>query len=377
MKKFLLALTLSLGLLFPAVCFGAAATMYVTVAGDGDKDGTSWANAFDLANWETDCEGSAEAGDIYYVAGGTYTLTDNFSCQNDGTAALPIKVIGVTSGTTAEPPTVSDWAYGANRPLIAAGANALSWDDYWIAYNFQVTTTHSNGFELGSYSTGYNNYVYNSSETAGRYAIRQYNFGGAFYFCEGKSTSGIGIGAQNGEPVAFSYAHDSTDCYKSGSLFLISSVADTCTDGVDLVSQDGNSLINNVIYGCTNGINATDSAFNSFINNIIDGNTNGAVWSTANELTNFWDYNIWNNTTDVSNVTKGVHDITGDPGLTAPADGDFTLSSSGSNAIAAAMQLNTNVGVTGAYKVNIGVDQDDNTAAGGGSGGPGWVSMSQ
>ena len=98
-------------LLIPKLCFGVAATMYVTVAGAGTKAGTSWANAFGYAEWETDYEGSAEPGDIYYVEDGTYTLTSDFSTARDGTVDSYIKVIGVATGTTNEPPVSSDWGF--------------------------------------------------------------------------------------------------------------------------------------------------------------------------------------------------------------------------------------------------------------------------
>ena len=73
----------------------AAATMYVTVAGAGDKSGSTWGNAMGLGEWETDVEATAEAGDIYYLEAGTYTLTNAFSTALDGTDVAPIKIIGV------------------------------------------------------------------------------------------------------------------------------------------------------------------------------------------------------------------------------------------------------------------------------------------
>jgi hypothetical protein len=57
-----------------------------------------------------------------------------------------------------------------------------------------------------------------------------------------------------------------------------------------------------------------------------------------------WDHNCWNNTTDVSNVTKGPHDITADPKLKDPANDDFTLKG-GSPCYAAGMSLTSAVGL--------------------------------
>ena len=126
----------------------AAATMYVTAAGAGGTDGTDWANAMNLAAWSSDAISSAEAGDIYYVQGGqTYTLAANWIAANDGLVTSPITIIGVNSGTSAEPPTFSDWAIDdASRPIIAAGASDFIFDNYWKFKNLSVTTTDSNGF---------------------------------------------------------------------------------------------------------------------------------------------------------------------------------------------------------------------------------------
>ena len=109
----------------------AAEEMYVTVAGAGDNSGDSWANAMALSDFETDLEGSAEAGDIYYVKEGTYTLTSDLDWSSqDGSYTNPIIIIGVKTETTHEPPEFSDWASGDDRPLIAQGGYALTTGDY-------------------------------------------------------------------------------------------------------------------------------------------------------------------------------------------------------------------------------------------------------
>jgi len=52
----------------------AATDMYVTTSGAGTKSGLSWANAFSLAEFETDIEGSVEAGDRYFFQEGLLCL---------------------------------------------------------------------------------------------------------------------------------------------------------------------------------------------------------------------------------------------------------------------------------------------------------------
>ena len=365
MKKLIIALVISF--LFPSVCFGAASTMYVTVAGAGVKDGTDWSKAFGLAEWESDCEANAETGDIYYVEAGTYTLTQDFACGNNAATTDAIKVIGVASGTTAEPPTLSDWADADNRPLIAASSYTFNLTgDYWWMMNLRGTSTDNEGLKIGDRGVMYNVKCLNSSGTSGRAGLAAYSYQAYFIAVEGISTAGDGI-VMNYGTIVNSYAHDSTDCIQSGNkVDVINSVMDTCTNGFNMSSDSGMLISNNTIYNCTNGFSASTSNNNIFINNIITENTNGAVWGTA-ENANFWDFNIWNNDDDVTNVTQGLNAITGDPSLTEPENGDFTLSSSSSNATDSGNKLTTNQGVATDHVMNIGADQDDNAAGGGGS----------
>ena len=102
----------------------AGSTHYVTQAGAGAKDGLAWASAFSVDEWEDELLNNAEADDIFYVLSGTYTLTQamDFSAKV-GTAANPIQIIGVDN--EAAPVTSADWAYGTDRPLIAAAANTF------------------------------------------------------------------------------------------------------------------------------------------------------------------------------------------------------------------------------------------------------------
>ena len=136
----------------------AAATMYVTVAGADDKSGGTWATAMGYAEWETDLEGASEAGDIYYVAGGTYNLTSSLDFNaRAGTSLAPICIIGVNSGTTNEPPVYSDWAMGDNRPLLVGGSYYCMYSgNYSKVFNLRGTATGSYGFLNKGYSVFYN-----------------------------------------------------------------------------------------------------------------------------------------------------------------------------------------------------------------------------
>jgi hypothetical protein len=189
------------------------------------------------------------------------------------------------------------------------------------------------------------------------------------------------------------------------------------------------------------GVEAGTADSGTFVNNIIADCVTGA--SSVAVENQWWDYICWSsNGTDVSNVTKGSHDITADAllgsGVAEGTDGatnaggtvftaasnpfgsvttsdclniieagtgatlgvyvissvdsagqltlatsagasktgidycivlgtDFTLGAA-SPCLDAGLQIGSNMGVTGDYETNIGVDQDDVDAAGGGGG---------
>lgn len=368
-------LIISMLLLAPTICFGAAATMYTTVAGAGNKDGTDWTNAFGLAEWETDLEGNAEAGDIYYVAGGTYTLTAHLDCANDGTSVAPISVIGVESGTTNEPPVLSDYAYGTDRPLIASGAYACQFDDYWVLKNIRVTITFAQGFKADDGSALVNCYAFNSSGTSNYPGFQLGQPRSSIIGCEAISTNGYAIQLVNSSARIVSvYIHDSTVGISGvfNSANISKNIIDTCTTGIAMNGSGlGSSVINNTFYTCTTGITGTTDYAMVFLNNILDECGTPASWGTE-EKSNLWDYNSWDgDKSSNSNVTAGLNSIDSDITLTDPANGDFTLGS-GSACIDAGLQVGTNQGAVGDYKVNIGADQDD-VAAAGGVGGAGFM----
>ena len=325
--------------------------------GGGGVSGATFAvgGAFDILT-DNFVEQLEPGNTVHIKNDGTMTLGGSIFMGKDGTPALPIVFAGYNSSR-------GDMPTGTNRPLIANGGNTFDSGNYVIWKHIRFTTTNDDGFQLSLGGTGYNLASNNSSGTGDRAAI---NIGGAIVVaCDLQSVGGyaVELGTFADDRLIYgSYLHDSVyGVYVPNGADqerIINNVIDTnSTSGIEFVTASfGHHIVGNTIYGNGVGINGISGNQLVVINNILDGNTTGAIWTTQTD-SNYWDYNIWDNTADVTLVTKGENAITGDPGLTNPDAGDFTLTS-GSNAIGAGVDV-TNTLVTGDYKNNIGADQDD------------------
>jgi hypothetical protein len=317
----------------------AAATMYVTVAGgDPTHDGTTWAKAFSMADFLADLTNNAEAGDIYYVQAGTYTLTGaHDSSAKVGTAVAPISIIGVKAATSAEPPVLADWGTWVvghatdDCPKFVCGANTFKVGNYHKTFNCNFTTDEAKGYECGTYCITYNCASTNSSGTANRYAF--YNGTGSSYVkCEAVSTAGYGLYIASGRAV-FCYIHDSTNGINSagqGDVVLFS-VTDTCSGyGIAIGGSDYNVMMNNTFYNCATAFSATTGDSNLLINNIIDTATDGFKWTTTTN-NNFFAYNHeGNNVTEMFDTATAAYTLFhGDQWATTPADPKFTNAAGG------------------------------------------------
>lgn len=313
------------------------------------------------------------AGNTVWIEEGTYTLSETASSATNGTATSVITIEGYKT-TRGDNPT------GTDRPTIACGGYGFyPSGNYWIMRNLIYTGTGSSLAKAPNYGLTENCKSTQSSATADRHAFSIDSPGySSIISCEAESTNGHAIeilGYSTNLIIIGCYIHDSENGIEiqidSKKIQIVNNIIDTCAIGV--ATDPGEfkvNIIGNTIYNCTTGIDFTDNGFSVIVNNIIDNCTTGATQS-AEQKNNWWDYNCWDNTTDTSNVTWGSHRVEGDPGMTDPANGDFTLGS-GSNCLDTGLQVGTNQGATGDYKVNIGADQDDVTAAAAGGGAFGW-----
>ena len=183
--------------------------------------------------------------------------------------------------------------------------------------------------------------------------------------CEAESTNGEGVDTWVYSRVIGCYIHDSKIGIDGNTAVIsIGNIVDTCTTSIKMVGL-GSTAAYNSIYGGITGIDITTQTGNLGISNIVDNPTTGISSSSSAKAYDYFDYNCYDAvTTDVSNVEKGANSVDGDPGFTSPGQ-DVTLGS-GSNCLDAGLQVGTNQGATGDYKWNIGVDQDDVSAGGGG-----------
>ncbi len=303
------------------------ANKYVTVAGAGAANGTSWANAWAMAAFVADAEGSAAAGDRYYIEQGTYTIGEAFDMSTqDGTGPLPIWIIGVKTGTTNEPPVVGDHATGDNRPLFAMEANAFTMAEYWKMYNIRFTGSHNSGVFVDDYDVLFNV----KTSHSGNFGL---NLGGNFDIavaCEATgSITAVSAGAST--QLTGCYLHDVTNGVNitSNNVRVDHCIIDTCSgNGIAINERSHTSIVNNTIYNCGIGIYATIAVNCTIVNNILDANTVGIEWTTETHA-NFIDFNCWNNTDDIqdTDVEKGFYPVNADPGMTNPAGGDFSVQS--------------------------------------------------
>jgi len=282
------------------------------------------------------------AGNKVWIKAGTYTLGESVSLAATSSATNPIQVVGYQNSRGDNP-------IGNNRPILNCGSSYLvDGAQYWVLLNLIFTGSAANVLRLtAAGAVCYNCKSTNTSTTSGRKALDVTTQDNTIISCEFQSTNGIAVSVGSGvnNLLVNCYIHDSS----TGILFagiadqIINCViADCSTVGINMGSYKG-VVFGSIIYNCLTGISASSSSSSVFINNIISGCTTGASWDTEQKI-NFWNFNCWYNTTDVVNVTKGPNDISADPKLKDPANGDFTLDT-GSPCFDAGMQLGAIVGL--------------------------------
>jgi hypothetical protein len=264
--------------------------------------------AFDLSgSLDDDFFEQLQDGATVHIASGTYTLGETVNIANDGTAALPILIIGYGSAR-------NDGPTGTSKPLINASATVSSGDYFhWSEMQFSASLASTWTFSCGTGNFLRNLYVENTSATQTQGALLL-GASCTAIGCEGDSIGDTALDASSGTFIGC-FARDSDKgfyCGASGNI--IGCAALNCQTGIFI--DGGHAVISNTtIRGCETGIYPAAQENVSAVNCIFADNINGIRTSGAVENV-MLDYNVWyNNTYDVNNATKGANAINGNPGF--------------------------------------------------------------
>jgi hypothetical protein len=263
---------------------------------------------------------------IVWIKNGSYTLSSFIGTANaNATVALSTFWIGYNT-------LRGDTCNGANRPLIAAGANGVTFSAFQGIRNLSFTTTAANGISISSSSVpNFNCKFINTSTAAARYAFSISNGVLFAIACEFISQNGNGISNQisGTHQIYGCYIHDSNNGISTlgtnGVNIYIGNLVESCVTSAITIPTGYvyNIIENNTLYGREAimgiGINLLkpNSAQNNIINNNIYGFTTGISVSTGASSSNLSQYNnFFNNTTDVTNWIKDSSDLALNPTFT-------------------------------------------------------------
>lgn len=278
-------------------------------------------------------------GNTVYIKSGTYTLGEAATLRS-GAPQLPVKYIGYNI-------IRGDSPLSTNRPVIDCNTLTLTFGERGVHKNIIFTGTATRVIDGQSASSSwFHNCKYtNTSGTANRHAIQNAGGDSIYSNCEFVSTNGVAINTLSQRAkFIHCYVHDSVRglAIRNGYMTVIGCIVSSCsTTGIEWSSSG--TIYGSTIYNCGTGILSITEESSIFVNNIITECTVG-YQQNAGTYTNFLGNNCWNNTTDVVNISKGDTDITADPLLTDPANGDFTLST-GSPCFNTGMTLGASVGL--------------------------------
>jgi hypothetical protein len=266
---------------------------------------------------------TATATPHIFIKSGTYTLGGTVTLSNDANAAAFCIAEGYSTFR-------GDRPQGATRPVIATGANIITWNGAnSVLYSLSFTGTGTSVLSVG------NNVLCVDCKTLNsRAAVNGAGFAFAAasaccWNCEGISYRGHGIDTAAVGGIFGGYYHDSnkglqistTSFTVDGAIFA-SNVTAAIDNDIALTSQ---SVIKNcTLYGTEakagTGFDVlSTSRLAYFVNNIVYGFTTGVAYATAGNA-HYDDYNCYyNNTDDVTsaaNWQKGANDIAVDPAFT-------------------------------------------------------------
>lgn len=302
-------------------------------------------------------------GNKVWIKAGNYTLLATVSvASTSASGTAPIWASGYYASR-------GDMPIGDYRPYLNATTYAFFVSGFWIVEHIR-SDCNSDNSALGTASTNGATFI-NCKSTNVKAAKNGFNSAGPslFYLCEG-SGPGSAFSQTGTTRYVKCLARDSGTGVLAGTNsapILTDCVVGGCTTGVSMpTNANFMSITHCVFYDNVTHINMNGSKRGVVSESIFHTSTTAITDSTNGDQTQI-KYNLfYNNNTNGTNVTIDSTNLTGsDPLFTDAANNDFTLQS-GSPALNAGPAL-TMIGLTGAYKWNIGLDQDDNAAASGGT----------
>lgn len=276
------------------------ATKYVTPEGAGDKDGSSWANAFGTAELATNIASSGN-GDIFYIFSGNYTLTGNVSCASSIISNYR-QFIGISDQDNM---TI---ATGTNKPVIIASTYTWDYNAYFYVRGIKHTCSNMAGIELANstvihdcegiqlgegstrkvWSGADGSVAINSYASGAKGIARAFDFGGSGYIS--------GCVVENSD-------------YGAHALNVFHSIFNGITTQA-IRAVNSNFCLYNTIYNCGVGIEITAGQNVHVIgNNFVDNDV--AISQSNTDTDKFNNFSIFNN------FSGNTIDISTDAGATA------------------------------------------------------------
>lgn len=313
-------------------------------------------------------------GNMVWLKG---TLTQGGAISVASTSATilqPIKIIGYNT-TRGDNPT------GTSRPIWDnITGNAYTIPSHWHHFHIEHRTTNANGMFLGAGNVVRNLKIVNSSPSANRHAILA--SGAYIYDSEILSYRGNAF-STNGNSVNFLYGnniHDSNVCINTVSTLAATHAIGNLIHGciATFIQIAAGATINHTFYGNTlyggNNIGiglsiGTGTGVVRLNNNIFTGLATAVSHADSGQTNSFDEYNdYYNNTTDVTNWTKGSTDLAVNPQFknvavvtvttATTSNSGNTLTKSGATFVTSGVvagnyvYISATSGTAGIYKIN-------------------------
>lgn len=329
---------------------GTASVNTTGYVGGAASLNSSTANIGSDAFFENGSGTNGTGASRFFIKSGTISTGQSVSIAAVGGTKAPVAIEGYQT-IRGDAPT------GTNRPTLDGATLAFAPGQNWDIYNIIFTSTNGTAFTAGGASKYVNCKFINPSTTAARVAITLPNTSNLFIGCEFISYRGDALNFGTSSPEFYGcYFHDSDKLINittnavpviKESLFVNAVTNAYITAG----ATAGFLLSKNTFYGAENKLGtaiscATGPVFMRLIDNILYGYTT-AVTMVDTQTIGYDDYNdYFNNTTDVSNWQKGVHDLAVDPQFVSVTQITGSGASSATNVLTDATKDFTALGVT-------------------------------